>query len=197
MEYQEKINNLKEQKIGEAVYKASSPGQNNYDLPSTYAEHEDQKDYYHVGIVRSVNPLKIVHCTGPGIVVDTKIGKWNYHGWLKKISKEGDEPMAEIEYATVTANSGSTVNMRKKPEGDLLDRVPVGARVSVIGEDGDWLNIVYGETEGWMKKEFLAIGENNATKNDNQNVSDNVNVVQPRELAEQLRDALTAAVGWG
>ena len=82
-------------------------------------------DFQHIGLVTSVNPLRIVHAsTGTMCVTtDTKLGKWEYWGWLKDVKKpdslpaeptnEGDEePMAETEFATVIADSGSTVNMR-------------------------------------------------------------------------------------
>lgn len=192
-----KISGVGSLAIGEIVYKASEPGQSNYNLPSQYENDADQRDYYHAGIVRSVNPLRIVHCTGPGIVTDTKLGKWNYHGWLKKVGREGGVPMANTKLATVVAENGSTVNMRKEPDGALLDRVPVGAVVTIIGESGGWSNIMYGETEGWMKSSFLRIKGEDAPQNTYQPTGENVNITLPRELAEQLRDALTSAVGWG
>lgn len=197
MEYLESIGKISDLKTGEVVYKAAEPGESNYNLPSRYEDHADQKDYYHIGIVRSVDPLRIVHCTGPGIVTDTKLGKWNYHGWLKKVGREGEVPMANTILATVVAENGSTVNMRKEPNGALLDRVPVGSVVTVIGETGGWSNIMYGETEGWMKSSFLRIKGDSVQQDTYQPTGENVNITLPRELAEQLRDALTSAIGWG
>ena len=72
------------------------------------------------------HPLRIIHAsTGTMCVTtDTSLGKWKYWGWLKDVIKEGshpdelaegdEEPMAEAEFATVIADSGSTVNMRTK-----------------------------------------------------------------------------------
>ena len=77
-------------------------------------------DFQHIGLVVSVNPLRIIHAsTGTMCVTtDTKIGKWKYWGWLKDVAREDipaegdDEPMTtKASQATVTAPSGSTVNL--------------------------------------------------------------------------------------
>lgn len=74
---------------GLAVYKYRNPGDAKYKLPSSYAKHPDQRDYYHVGVVLSVNPLKIAHCTswtgGSGIKVDTTLGTWKIAGELSRV----------------------------------------------------------------------------------------------------------------
>ena len=75
--------------IGMAMYKYYAPGEAGWNLPAAYANHPDQNDYYHVGTVLSVSPLKIAHCTswsgGNGIKIDTVIGKWRKGGRLKKV----------------------------------------------------------------------------------------------------------------
>ena len=62
--------------------------------------------------------------------------------------------------ATVTAKSGSNVNMRKTPSktGILVERVPVGATVTVNSNNGEWAQIVYGGKTGYMMSEFLSPG---------------------------------------
>ena len=142
--------------VGEVVYKAAMPGQPNYALPSRYAKDPDQRDYYHVGVVRSVNPLLIVHCTSPGgIKEDKKLGNWTHRGWLRKISREGEEPMQDVTMATVVAETGSTVNMRKAPDGALIDRVPVGTQVPVTAQQDGWSRISYNGRDGWMMSSYL------------------------------------------
>lgn len=158
VEYLLPVSNANELSVGEVVFKASSPGQSNYNLPSRYDEHPDRNDYYHAGVVTSVSPLVITHCTGPGIVRDKKLGKWNYRGWLKKVDQEegnGNTMATETRTATVYASQGSTVNMRKTKGGELLDRVPVGAKVTIQEEAGEWAKIAYGDKVGWMMKKFL------------------------------------------
>lgn len=180
--------------VGEVVYKASMPGQANYNLPSRYDDDPDRRDYYHVGVVRSVDPLRIVHCTGPGIVVDTKLGKWNYRGWLRKVSQEGDTPMSEVKTAVITADSGSTVNLRSKPDGDLVDRIPVGATVTVASQQDGWVRVAYAGKSGWMMEKFVqAVGDATVPASS----EDQVSITLPRAAAERLRDALGNALGWG
>lgn len=104
--------------VGDIVYKAKRPGETGYSLPDRYAADPDRSDYYHVGVVRSVSPLRIVHCTSPGgVMTDTKLGKWAYRGGLSLIGEASDtgEVVTGMETATVTAESGSTVNLRKTP----------------------------------------------------------------------------------
>ena len=100
-----------------------------------------------------MNPLRIVHASSTAgcVTTDSKLGKWMYWGWLKDVAKpenapvipaepaEGDEkPMTENKFATVLAGSGSTVNMRAKAKtgAALVERVPIGARVELLGTCG-------------------------------------------------------------
>ena len=127
-------------------------------------------DFQHIGLVTSVNPLRIVHAsTGTMCVTtDTSIGKWKYWGWLKDVAQDtgddqgGDEePLAENEFATVTADSGSTVNMRSKAKSSaaLVERVPIGARVEVLGTVGSWTKVKFGSRTGYMMTRFLTAEE--------------------------------------
>lgn len=183
--------------VGEVVYKAASPGQGNYNLPSRYDDHPDRLDYYHVGVVRSVSPLRIVHCTGPGIVYDTKLGKWSHHGWLKKISQEGETPMSEINTATVVADSGATVRMRATPSATerLYWDVPVGTVVPVSGHQDGWSRIAWNGRAGWMQDKYLFYAGTAAPSAPQ--AGDAVTITLPRTVAEQLRDALGSVLGWG
>lgn len=146
--------------VGDIVYKARKPGVSGYSLPSRYASDPDRTDYYHVGVVRRVQPLEIVHCTSPGVVVDTKLGKWTYHGRLTMVQDEGSgESMEEArEMATVVAESGSTVNVRREPgkHAALVERVPVGAQVEVLTRGDAWCRVRYGRCEGYVMAEFLS-----------------------------------------
>lgn len=179
------ISQASELAVGEAVFKAASPGQSGYALPSRYAHHPDQQDYYHVGVVRSVEPLRIVHCTGPGIVTDTKLGKWRFHGWLKQIHPKGEPTMSTT--ATVRAASGSTVNLRSAPNGPLTARIPVGSAVTLHEQAGDWSRITSGEHSGWMKSEYLTTAQS----------ADDITLSIPHDAAAALHDALAIALGKG
>lgn len=172
--------------VGEVVFKAASPGQSNHNLPSRYANAPDQRDYYHVGVVRSTDPLRIVHCTGPGVVTDTKLGQWNHRGWLQKVAHPAseEESPAPITTAVVTAESGSTVNLRSQPGGALTDRIPVGASVTVLGRENGWSRILWEDHTGWMMDSFLVSGV----------AASPLRLTLPRETVLLLRDALSAAL---
>ena len=139
--------------VGMAVYKAREPGQANYDLPDKYGKHTDQKDYYHVGVVVSVKPLQIAHVSGPGALIDTKQEAWKYGGRLTKVDYGEAVKMAT---AKVTAQSGSTVNIRDKPNGALVARVPVGDVVAVIEAGPAWSKVAWDRYEGYIQVQYLA-----------------------------------------
>ena len=144
--------------LGDVVYKARTPGQAGYALPERYKKGPDQRDYYHVGVVTAVEPLEITHCTGPGIVRDTKLGKWTYRGRLEKVDYDGTEVVETMaQEAKVTAASGSTVKMRSKPSTSdgLYWEVPVGAEVQVAEIIGGWAKVRYGDRTGYMMADFL------------------------------------------
>lgn len=74
-------------RVGDLVYKHYEPGASGWSLPSSYSDHDDQNDYYHVGVVRSADPLEIVHCTtvDGGIKYDSSLGAWSHYGRLSKV----------------------------------------------------------------------------------------------------------------
>lgn len=144
--------------LGDAVYKARMPGQTGYDLPERYGADPDNRDYYHIGVVTAVEPLEITHCTGPGIVRDTKLGKWTYRGRLKKVDYDGAEVMETmVQTATVVADSGDDVKMRSTPSktDGLYYKVPVGMKVQVASVDGEWAKVRYQDRTGYMMVEYL------------------------------------------
>lgn len=187
--------------VGQAVFKAAEPGQSGYNLPDRYKGDADTRDYYHVGVVRSVSPLEIVHCTGPGIVHDSKLGKWNYAGWLRMVIRGNDEGEATgMQTAVVTAESGSTVNLRKTPHGALEDRVPVGSTVQVLDTMDGWARVTVDGKTGWMDKRYLQMqdGADDASGDaEDSSEVDTVTIVLPRSAAEKLLAALGGVLGWG
>lgn len=150
-------------KPGDLVYKAKSPGQSGYDLPGRYDGHHDRLDYYHVGVVRSVYPLDIVHCTTPTIKHDTSIRAWSHYGrmtMLDDAETQGKEDEA-MEQATVWAENGKPVNIRNRPaaNGALIDRADVGDVVTVLAHGGEWATVRYHDHTGYMMGKFLRFGE--------------------------------------
>ncbi len=104
------IGSASELKIGEAVYKAHEPGETGYDAATigrSYGNSPDQRDYYHVGIVLGVSPLRILHMTSPAARVDHKLGRWRFHGRLKKVEYGDTEQGTGVVGGTGTSGSGS------------------------------------------------------------------------------------------
>ena len=145
--------------LGEIVFKAKEPGESGYTLPDAYKNSKDKRDYYHVGVVTSLSPLCITHCTGTagGIKRDKALGKWNWGGELKYV-EYGGEPMPVLYEAVVTADNGYPVKMRSQPttKAAVLASVPLGTVVPVFYDvDETWACIRYGETDGYMMRRFL------------------------------------------
>lgn len=186
---------------GMAAFKRRLPGAEYYALPSGYQPggahyNGDLSDYYHVGLVDD-DTSRVLNAQGAatGFVSSPITQSWSHVGYLTQVdygdAKE-DVPMSEITTATVWAASGSTVNLRSKPDGALIGRVPVGATVTVSGHQDGWSRVAYNDQTGWMMDKYLSTGGDpaqDATAN-----GDTVSITLTRTAAEQLRDALGVAL---
>lgn len=167
----------------------------------------DMLDYYHVGVVLSANPLSIIHCTSgggvDGINVDSTMGKWSNGGRLKGVdySNDGADIIEEEEtmepYTAIVSNGKAgttTVNMRSRPnpDGPIIVRVPIGAKVDVQTKADGWARIVWNGTIGYMMTQFLvkAGSETDTAESVQPDASDLVTLTIPRSAAEALMQAL-------
>ena len=157
--------------VGDVVFKFKSPGETGYNLPSKYkrggsAYNGDLNDYCHIGVVASVNPLRIIHMTSPTAKTDTTIGKWRRACCLTSQYIYGSDPAPSpdpepppyTDQAIVTAPSGQWVKMRKEPSTycRIWENVPVGATVTVVSHGYEWTRISYSKYKGWyMMTKFL------------------------------------------
>ena len=165
--------------VGDIVFKAREPGESGYNLPEKYkpggAQYNgDLLDYYHIGTVESVSPLRIIHMTSPTAKTDTKIGKWGFVAeWKKEFISDSPspapepspepEPQPEPEpepaqmTAVVFAPTGTTVNMRSSPKvtAPLIERVPIGETVDVLEKGDEWSLVKWKWYKGYMKNQFL------------------------------------------
>ena len=188
--------------LGDVVYKARTPGQAGYALPERYKKGPDQRDYYHVGVVTATSPLEITHCTSPGIVRDTKLGKWTYRGRLEKVDYDGTEGMETMaQTATVVADSGSKVKMRSKPSASdgLYWEVPVGAEVQVAEITGGWAKVRYGDRTGYMMAAFLDMDGQEAPEEGGsaESVAGGGLVTVQRSALQEVYDALGSILQGG
>ena len=169
------VKSVADLEVGQMVLKGCQPGTNGYALPARYKKggayyNGDLTDYYHAGVVYSLNPLQIRHMSTK-MKIDTKIGQWNYAARLRPLVNAGayqEESIIDGDtiiipssgtQAHVTAPSGSTVNLRKTPslKGSLIMRVPIGATVDIVEPGEEWCKIKYGTKTGYMMAKFLEI----------------------------------------
>ena len=154
------VTSVSQLKAGMIVYKARSETEalNPRYLPGGSCYNGDLLDYYHAGVVESAQPLSIVHCTSAngadGIVRDSAVGGWTHCGHVKGLTAETQETYT----AVVSAVTGSTVNLRKRPEksASVIRRIPVGAVVSVHGSSNGWAKVVHNGESGYMMADFLS-----------------------------------------
>lgn len=160
-----KINSIAELNVGDIVYKAKSKGESGWALPSKYANHKDQNDYYHVGVVTSKSPFKIHHCTGVagGIKTDTTLGKWNYFGQLTKIDGTTPVPTPTPDIPKGTAMvTGGKLRLRKDASVSSKELMMVndGEIVELLPDSAEWSHVKYKGVEGYMLSAFLKKGGN-------------------------------------
>lgn len=171
-----KVTSASQLQLGQIVYKAYAPGANGYTLPEKYRQggsmyNGDLNDYYHVGVVTSVNPLEISHCSTGGMHRDSKLGKWSYAGYCSLVDYSDtpvqpapDEPSkAETGTMVVDVPDDTSVNVRRTAsnESGILTRLPEGCVVNVTSTLGQWSHIEYSYDktgEGYIMSKFLKNG---------------------------------------
>lgn len=169
------------------VFKSAAPGASNHHLPGRYEDHSDQLDYYHVGVVRNISPLEIIHCSTPGIRRDASPEAWSHFGWPAAVTGDTAESPAALT-AVVTAENVSPVNLRRTPGGALLARLPVGATVAVKERGTTWCHVTHNGRSGWMMTAFLRFAE--------QDLSDRIAALEKRiALVEKRLSALPGGEG--
>ncbi len=113
----------------------------------------------HIGLVTLNARVEVVHASsGRGIVCESTVdgASWTHVGVLKAVDyTEGGDDMAGVAYRVAHADSGSSVNMRRVPNGDYMLRIPLGSRVPVMAESGGWVQTTYNGFTGWVDGRFL------------------------------------------
>lgn len=173
-----RITSASQLKLGELVYKHNEPGTAAWEKSfpkSTYKGHPDQNDYYHVGVVTSVNPLEISHCSGGGMHYDTSLGKWDYAGecTLVDYSASGSTsvvtPVAEVISETAVTGPGkavvdvpddTTVNIRSaaSTSSKVLVKANEGTVLEVLSVSGSWARVNYSFEKvgtGYIMSKFI------------------------------------------
>ena len=174
------IQNQSQLEEGDIVLKAVPKGHKNWKLPARYREgakyyNGDLNDYYHAGVVYSVNPFQIRHMSSK-MSIDTKVNTyypWNYFGKSRQLIEASGgvippsptptpTPTPEPDpgqKAIVVAESGKTVNLRVGPDKKqrLIARVPIGSEVVIVTPGEEWCYITWNQFRGYMMAMFLDI----------------------------------------
>ena len=112
--------------------------------------------------------------------------------WTETYPGEGEEPTMLYE-AIVTAEKGSTVNLRQNPSmnATVLAKIPLKTIVEVLEEiDNEWAKIKYNDIIGYMMRQFLVKDE--PQPEPEPEPIDTIEV--PRDQLQALRDQLAAAL---
>lgn len=173
----QQIKSAADLELGDLVLKAVPQGHRNWTLskyprylPGGKYYNGDLNDYYHAGVVESVNPLRIRHMSNK-MKTDTTVNvsnPWTHYGKLNILIKAAGgitpdpdpyTPGAGTQ-AMVVASSGKTVRLRKKPStvtGRLVTNVPLLSKVDVLEPGEEWCRVQYGPYTGYMMAKFLDI----------------------------------------
>ena len=141
-------------------------------------------DFQHIGLVTSVNPLRIVHASSVSgcVTTDTKLGKWKYWGWLKDVEQPasqsipttatdlGSLPKASAPEQSqpaqaddgeprvlISAPNGGKVNIRSGNGTSYrrISAVPSGTTLEYIAKaQNGWYAVKYGQQIGWVSGEY-------------------------------------------
>lgn len=170
------ITSQSELEVGDIVLKAVPKGHKNWDLPSRYFKgaryyNGDLNDYYHAGVVVSVNPFQIKHMSSK-MTIDTTVKTyypWNYAGKLTKLvtaAKDVPDPTPapkentdNFTKAVLVAKSGSTVNLRRAPtkQSGIMMQIKLGTTITITKPGEVWAAVTYNGFSGYMMAEFLDI----------------------------------------
>ena len=134
-------------------------------------------DITHMGIVTGRGDGAIHSSSSRGCVATSKFrgktipnGGWNRVGLYDKFDYSDTERREEVDAifqedeeeaggekltGIVTAETGSTVNLRKTKGGKLLERIPIGSEVTILDYGEEWCQVIAGGLKGWMKTEFI------------------------------------------
>lgn len=149
------IEDVRQLRIGDNVLKSREPGDAKWDLPDRYGDDPDRRDYYHMGVVVSVDPLRIVHMTSPTAKTDTVLGAWKHAFlWRQLNEQRKEENEMTVLYQAFIATKKDPLNLRATPGGRKIGEMPRGGVAEVLSE-GEWAMVRYGDMIGYCDSRYL------------------------------------------
>ena len=192
---------ISEAKPGMAAFKARVPGESGYDLPDKYKSSGDLNDYYHIGLVDD-DPHYVLNAKGEksGFCRDALTAKngWDCVAELKYVDYgEGEKMETNARVVLPAGRTGSTVNMRVSPStaDDIVKKVPVGAEITVLDDQGQWCKISYDGKTGYMMSNYV---EYNGQSDDNTLTDDEREQIETALRAiDNASDLISSIIGRG
>ena len=120
---------------------------------------KDGDDRHHIGLY--IGQGLVIEAKGTRYgVVNSPVGEWDEWGELKSVDYNGGggDAMPDILYTgTVAAEKGKKVNLRKGPslKDALIEQVPIGEKVDVLEDLGEWLKVRAGNSTGYMQEKYV------------------------------------------
>lgn len=180
-------------------WKVEESGNRWYNLPPG--------DVHHIGLVDE-DPAYVLNAKGQksGFCRDklTARNGWDFVARLKDVTYDVEgEPMQRDEARVVlpAGATGSSVNLRKNPSKSaaLVGRVPVGSRVIVLADVGQWCSVQYGTAVGYMMSNFIeydGMEEQTETETETGDAGIRLTADQVEQIGQAL-DLIGAIVGRG
>lgn len=204
---------INEAKPGMAAFKMHTPGENGYDLPNKFlpggaSYNGDLNDYYHIGLVDE-DPAWVLNAKGTkyGFCRDalTEKNGWDFVAYLKGVDynysaeEEGDIVMQEAHVVLPSGASGSTVNLRKANTtvSPVIAKVPVGSRVEVETDLGQWCKIHWDGKTGYMMSNYLEYDDQYDETDSGLSPEDHDKIETALKEIERQIDAISAVIGRG
>lgn len=178
----------KELFVGQLLYRARTNQDklNARYLPGGRYYTGDLLDYYHVAVVTSIKPLRIIECTEygdvSGILIHDTFKNWDYGGKLRGILYEQEDQGGVYEeteeeivvlYKARIATQSDPLTLRATASGRKIGEIPKGETVEVLS-GGEWSRVRWGDALGYVSSAYLEAIEEEAQDEE-----------QPADLSEQ------------
>lgn len=62
-----------------------------------------------------------------------------------------------MQWTGTVSTRGDRLNVRETPAGRVVGQIENGAAVQVLGDAGEWLAVAYGEGQGFVAKQYVAL----------------------------------------
>lgn len=125
-------------------------------------------DYYHMGLVDATGKY-VLHAKGTayGFCKEKLTSSWKYYAVLKDVDYDNEPKINEdtdkvsvLFKAKVTTNT-SALRLRIAPNGSQIGKIPKGAVVNVLKDDGDWWYVNYNNHYGYASSNYLTREDQN------------------------------------